>query len=218
VEKVGFDFKKMTFLAGIAITDNGIYVGTDTPYHSLEDLQKAEKVRFGTTAIGAKSWFDCVLSGKVLGINAVPVPGYKRSPEIKLAVQRGDVDAGLHDPPLLRAEVKEGVLRPILFLGTERDPLWPNVPSAKELGVGEIIPLQRMVRLVIAPPNLPKDIEDVLSEALWKVLQDKDFLAWAERTKYPVNPMTSKEVKQSMVDVAENFEKHIDYLKSQLKQ
>ncbi|UCG65155.1 MAG: tripartite tricarboxylate transporter substrate binding protein [Deltaproteobacteria bacterium] len=216
VEKVGYDFTKMTFLAAIVTQDQGIYVGAKTPYHTLKDLQKAEKVRFGTTAIGAKTWLDTIMVGKLFEINVIPVPGYKRSTEIKLAIQRGDVAASIHDPPLLHSEIKEGVLRPILFLGSERDPLWPDVPTAKEVGVPGIIPLQRMVRLILAPPGLPKDVEGVLSSALWKALHDKDFLAWAEKAKYPVSPMTSEEVKKSMLEVSENFEPYMDYVKSQL--
>lgn len=217
-KKMGYDFKKMTFLAGIVIADQGIYVGAKTPYRSLKDLQKAEKVRFGTTAIGAKTWLDSILVGKLFGINVVPVPGYKRSSGIKLAIQRGDVEASIHDPPLLISEVKEGSLRPILFFGYERDPLWPDVPTAKEIGVPEITPLQRMTRLILAPPGLPKDVEKVLSDALRKVLQDKDFLAWAKKAKYPVAPMTSEEVKKSMLEVADNFDKHMDFIRSKLKQ
>lgn len=217
-ERLGFDFKKITLLACISVQDQGIYVGANSPYRSLKDLQQAEKVRFGTTAIGAKTWLDTIMVGKLFGINVRLVSGYKRSPEIKLAIQRGDVDAGIHDPPLLEAEVKEGLLRPILYLGRERDPMWPNVPTAKEVGVPEIIPLQRMIRLVIAPPGLPKDVEDVLSDALRKALQDKDFLAWAEKAKYPVSPMTSKEVKKAMAEVAENFEKHMDFIKKKMSE
>lgn len=216
VEKVGYDFRKMTLLAGIATQDQGIYVGVNTPYHTIDDLKKAEKVRFGTTAVGAKTWTDAVLVGKLFGINIIPVPGYKRSPEIKLAIQRGDVEASIHDPPLLQSEVKEGLLRPVLFLGDKRDPLWPDVPAAKEVGVPEITPLQRMIRLVIGPPDLPKDVEKVLSNAIWKALHDKDFLNWAKKAKYPVNPMTAEQLEKSMEEVMNKFAKHMDFVRSKL--
>lgn len=217
-KKVGYDFKRMTFLVAIATMDKGIYVGADTPYHSIGDLQKAEKVRFGATAIGAATWMDITLVGRLFGIKIALVPGYKRSPDIKLAIQRGDVAASIHDTPLVQSEIKEGTLRPILFLGSERDPLWPDVPTAKEVGVPEIIPLQRMTRLILAPPGLPEDVKDVLSDALWKALHDKDFLAWAKKAKYPVSPLTSEEVQKRMLGVSSNFEKYVDYIKGQLKQ
>ena len=161
---------------------------------------------------------DTVLVGKLFGINVVPIPGYKRSPEIKLAIQRGDVAASIHDPPLIRSEVREGLLRLILFMGSGRAPLLPQVPTAKEVGVEEIIPLQRMMRLIVAPPGLPKDVEDVLSGALWKALNDESLLSWAKKVKYPITPMNSNDLKQSMLEVSKNHEKYIDYIKNQLKE
>lgn len=217
-DKVGFDFSKMTFVAGISVQDQGIYVGANTQYKTLQDLQKAEKVRFSSTAVGAKTWMDIILVGKLFGINVSVVPGYKSSAEQKLAIQRGDADGSIHDTPLVDAEVKEGTLRPILFLGSKRDPLWPNIPCAKEVGVPEITSLQRMTRIVIAPPGLPQDVESVLSEAVWKALQDPEFLAWAEKAQYPVSPMNAKEIKQEVNETVKNFEKYMDYIKKMMAQ
>ena len=217
-EKVGYDFKKLTFLAGIAVQDQGIYVGAKTPYRTIDDLRKAEKVRFTSTAIGAKTWMDIILAGKLLGINVSVVPGYKSSAEQKLAIERGDADGSIHDPPLVESEIKEGLLRPILFLGSKRDPLWPNIPCAKEVGVPQITSLQRMTRMVIAPPGLPDDIESVLSDAVWKALKDPEFLAWAEKAKYPVMPMSAKELKQSVAETVENFEKYMGFIKQMMSQ
>ena len=161
---------------------------------------------------------DIVLVGKLFGIHMIVIPGYKSSAEQKLAIQRGDADGSIHDTPLVEAEVKEGTLRPILFLGSKRDPLWPNIPCAKEVGVPEITPLQRMTRLVIAPPGLPQDVEQTLSDALWKALKDPEFLSWAKKAQYPVSPMNSKEIKQDVAETVKNFQKYMDFIKKMLSQ
>jgi len=73
-------------------------------------------------------------------------------------------------------------------------------------------------RLVIAPPGLPKDVENVLSNAVWKALQDPEFLAWAEKAQYPVSPMNEKEIKQEVRETVKNFEKYMDYIKKMMVQ
>lgn len=65
--------------------------------------------------------------------------------------------------------VKDGRARALLALQAERSPLLPNVPTAKELGLGNltILPWAGF----FGPPNLPPAIRDRLSTALQNALE-----------------------------------------------
>jgi tripartite-type tricarboxylate transporter receptor subunit TctC len=66
--------------------------------------------------------------------------------------------------------IKSGKLRLIAFLDNQRDPDFPDVPTAKEEGVNVVY---HMWRGVLAPKGTPRPVIDKLALSFKKMTEDK---------------------------------------------
>ncbi len=75
-------------------------------------------------------------------------------------------------PAALVAHVKSGDLRVLAMMGAERDPVFPDVPTAKELGLPVALD---MWRGVAAPEGTPKPVIAMLQNAIRQSVQSPAF-------------------------------------------
>jgi tripartite-type tricarboxylate transporter receptor subunit TctC len=79
--------------------------------------------------------------------------------------------------------VKQGVFRMLMVFSTEqRDPFFPDIPMAKELGC-EDVPPNRYV--VVGPKGIPEAISKKLMEAFHKAVDGPDFRKLMENLNLP---------------------------------
>src|SRR5580704_10723902 len=85
----------------------------------------------------------------------------------------------------------------------------PDVPSVIDFAKTDeqrailkmIFARQVMGRPYVAPPNLPADRVAVLRQAFMATMQDKDFLAEADKTQLEVNPVSGDDVDKLVKDI-----------------
>ena len=92
---------------------------------------------------------------------------------------------------------RESGLKPLVTFSGERDPLFPNVPTAKEIGVDvELVE----IRVWLAPKGTPEPVLNTIRTAIQTVMQDPEISA--EMKKLGVVPkFGGEEVAQPMLDV-----------------
>ncbi len=92
---------------------------------------------------------------------------------------------------------RESGLKPLVTFSGERDPLFPNVPTAKEIGVDvELVE----IRVWLAPKGTPEPILNTIRTAIQTVMQDPEISG--EMKKLGVVPkFGGEEVAQPMLDV-----------------
>jgi len=92
---------------------------------------------------------------------------------------------------------RESGLKPLVTFSGERDPLFPNVPTAKEIGVDvELVE----IRVWLAPKGTPEPVLNTIRTAIQTVMQDPEISG--EMKKLGVVPkFGGKEVAQPMLDV-----------------
>ncbi len=85
---------------------------------------------------------------------------------------------------------KAGKLKILLMPTAERNPLFPDVPTAKELGYNAVLDLFRGLSV---PKGTPDAIKDKLADAMAKAAKSEAFMSLAKKKGFTVAPMGHKE-------------------------
>lgn len=196
---------------------------------SLEAWKAAkEPVKFGAAGQAGDISYDTPkILAHGLGLPLRLVTGHKGLPEMKLAIQRGEL-AGMCQT-LESANVvwgdayKTGEVQIIVQTGAAKDPAIPDVPLGRDvliseesrqmLKTGVELPAQ-ILRVLVLPPRTPKDKIDLLRKAFIETLKDAEFLADAKKVKMEVNPTPGADVER----IANEFHAMPAPIKQKLKE
>ena len=162
----------------------------ESPIKSVKDMAEAGRpIKFASTGVGAITWTEANALAGLLKFKLSFVLGYKKLADAAVAVAKGDAEAGLGGVAHFRG-VKDDV-RPIMFFGSERDPHYPDVPSAGELGLKRLTALGAP-RIIVAPPGTPKDRVLVFREAVKRAAADPKFREWIKNAGMYLKPQDPK--------------------------
>ncbi|PSP77072.1 hypothetical protein BRC81_10580 [Halobacteriales archaeon QS_1_68_20] len=178
---VPYDLKECTLLNRVAFHPFSIAVPADSEYESLEDMQAADEVTFGSPGGGVASILGAV-STDALDIPMKLITGYSGSNGTITGMLRGDFEAVSlppSTPPMTKA-LKNDEIRLIVLFAQQRSELAPDAPTAAELGYDDLTGTG-LNRLVGGPPGIDDDRADVLSEAIEETIaSDGEFRQWAK--------------------------------------
>lgn len=182
-----------------------IYVAGDGPYESFEDLQDASDLRSITVEKGSTSSLAAVTAIETLGLDAQMSFGAEGSQEAATSLVRGDVDFLVYGTTDLSGFVDSGDIRPVLFLGTDDQRTesieWlADLPGLADVGHPEAAGAVTELRAIVAPPNVPEGILEVLRQALADTMADPAFQRWAEEADRPLVPRDADSARQAMQD------------------
>ncbi len=189
-KKAGFDVGKLTWLANLGRDPLGIAVAKDSKINNVADLQALGKQRKVKMSSSGKASTDYPATQVFAGLLNIPVDivsGYQNSVDSLVAVTRNDVDASVHSLAAIQKMQTAGLVRPI-FVFEPKSPI-PGVEDASAVGQPDLGQLYQY-RPVCAPPGLPQDIANTLSDALVQSAKSADAQAWAKQigsTLYPLN-------------------------------
>jgi tripartite-type tricarboxylate transporter receptor subunit TctC len=115
-----------------------IAVSGTSPYHSLNDVVDAAKknpgkLNLGAVLPGSTQNLSAHLFKQTTGADFTIIP-YKTTPDLVIALLRGDVDVGFDYYAGFQGNIPDGKLRIIATSGDTRDPLLKDVPTAGESG------------------------------------------------------------------------------------
>jgi len=153
-----------------------ISVKTDSRFKTILELIAHAKTSPGaltvaTAGVGAIDHFYMSAFAKSIGVDFNFVP-YKGAGPATVAAAGGHAEAvgsGYSEAFSLMTGKK---LRPLLLFTNERSPMFPDVPTAKEIGHDLVVVLFRAVG---APKGTPKEIKDVLADAFKKAIANPEF-------------------------------------------
>ena len=106
------------------------------------------------------------------------------------SVLNGEADAMI--APLTGAVnlTKAGKIRLLVMPTDKRNDIFPDIPTAKELGYNASLDLFRGLSV---PPNTPDKIKSILADAMAKAANSDAFLALAKKKGFKVSPLGHKE-------------------------
>jgi len=180
-----YDFKvyeKLTPLGNITSEPYGfVEVTVESPFKTWADLVKAAKARPGQLTCGgpgegALNQAIMMQITKAAGIQTKYVPFAGAGPS-KVALLGGHIDFRICQPTEAIAMVRAGKTRGLGVSTDIRMKAMPDVPTFKELGVGEVPPLTRSIW---GPLNMDKKRADYISKAIEKATKDPAFVRLIE--------------------------------------
>lgn len=170
-----------------------------------------QKTIMGASAAGGSTRDYVNMHRKTTGAMFELVAGYKGTADIFLAMERGEVDGmcGL-DWASLKSQrpdwVRDKTVNILAQINLEPEAelsrlgvpqIWKFIPSEDDRkAVALIIGQQVFGRPYLAPPGIGAEPLNILRAAFAATMQDKEFLADAERTRIDVVPSTGEKVQQ----------------------
>lgn len=131
--------KDFTFIARITQLPLVVAVNAQLPINSMAELiayAKANpgKLRYGTSGIGSGPHLATLLFEREAGIKMLHVP-YKGSGAAINDLLGGHIDLSLPAVQPIAQHAQAGKVKLLAVTGTTRDPLVPDVPTMKEVGL-----------------------------------------------------------------------------------
>jgi tripartite-type tricarboxylate transporter receptor subunit TctC len=213
---VEFDIRKFEWLGAPVKEDSVIALHKSSGITSMEKWMNAKTpVKFGGFIPGSGS-FDIVplVLKETLGLPVKVVFGYKGAAEIRLAAESGEVAGAAFLWDSVKATwtkaIDSGDVAIVLQNVPKPFPDLPNVPLAINFAKTDEARLLIDVavhkptvfsRPLLMPPGTPKDRVQILRDAFQETLRDKELLAEAAKSRLGIDPVTDKEVQESIDSV-----------------
>ncbi|MBI4206580.1 MAG: tripartite tricarboxylate transporter substrate binding protein [Betaproteobacteria bacterium] len=169
-------YRKMPFdpvadlspITPVIATPGVMIVTPSLPARSVKDFVALAKARpgqivFASTGAGSNTHLALELFAGEAKIKVTHVP-YKGAGPAVTDVIAGHAQALVADLPVLAPHLKSGKLRPLAITGLDRTPLFPDIPSMKELGYPQVN--SRNWYALLAPARTPPEIVNRLNEAV----------------------------------------------------
>jgi tripartite-type tricarboxylate transporter receptor subunit TctC len=210
--KGGYDLTKMSWIGNMGTDPFGVAVGANSPIRSMADMQALSKrrpIKFTSTGAGSTGRAGAIISSKLLGINSQVITGYKGTSEYLVAAARGDGDAAVCSLTAMQGLAKAGVIR--IIASFEAKSSIPGIQDATALGQPELTHIAE-TRPIAAPPGLPANIQQTLSDALTKALKSSEVTDWAKKNGANLAPATPEQTAKIVDDQTAFINKWKDIL------
>ena len=212
-EKAQFDGPKFTWV-GSANNEVSVCVAWHTTgITKFEDLLTRELVVGGTSSSADTDQFPKIVNG-VLGTRFKIISGYPGGNDVGLAMERGEVQGrcGWSWSSVKSTHQKwydEKKFSILMQLALDKHPDLPNVPLIVDLAKNDeqrqilklIFARQVMGRPFLAPPGIPPARVEALRKAFMDTMNDKEFLADAEKAKMEITPVPGAEIEKLVKDI-----------------
>jgi tripartite-type tricarboxylate transporter receptor subunit TctC len=176
-----FDYRNFEPVARALVESVVVAVRTDSKWKTLKELIADAKARPGeitvaNSGVGSHTHLSGVVLFKTAGASVTDVP-YSAS-QIIPNLMGGHVDVVIQFPGALAGNVSGGKIRLLAALSSNRDPSFPDVPLARELGLDVTLDAWRGVAV---PKGTPKNVIAALEKAVRETVQSPEFAAAAAK-------------------------------------
>jgi tripartite-type tricarboxylate transporter receptor subunit TctC len=178
--QLDFDYQRFEAVARVLSESVVVAVRTDAPWRTLNDLiadakAKPKTISVGHSGVGSHTHLSMAALFRATGaeVNEVPFAAAQVVP----SVVGGHVNAVVQFPAALAAPMKQGQLRLLVALTQARDPAWPDVPTARELGFDVALDAWRGIAV---PRGAPRPVISALENAIRTTVSSSEFVKAAE--------------------------------------
>jgi tripartite-type tricarboxylate transporter receptor subunit TctC len=202
---VEYDTGKFTWIARVVPTTGFVMVYHTAPTTTLEGMKTTELV-FGAQGKGSQTYMTPIIMRTLLGLKTKAILGYNSSPEIYLAMERGELHArtGAIETVLSSKPewLADGTLKIIGELSLEKESSMPGVPLLTSLvkddesrQIMELVASYTSLGISYAlPPDVPADRVAILRKAFMDTMKDPQFVAEMTKSKMDIKPATGEEM------------------------
>jgi tripartite-type tricarboxylate transporter receptor subunit TctC len=214
-KEVQYDVRKFHWIGSPEKSEILLYMRSDAPYKSIEDIRKASTPpKCGSTGTAGTDYILARLLEETLDAKIETVLGYPGGSEIDLAVEKGEVQCrGLTAAPFFGREPfiswrKRNFVNVLLYGGLKRDPRIPDTPTIYEIFDKLNTPEEsRQVADVILrggdfgrprvmSPETPAEVVKTMRAAYAKAMADSTLLDEANQTKLDVEYVPGEDLQK----------------------
>jgi tripartite-type tricarboxylate transporter receptor subunit TctC len=181
--------KQLTPVCLFGATDGALICSNAAPFKTPQEMiawakANPDKLNYGTTGPGALEHLFMAAFAKKFGFTATHVP-FKGGPDVMTALAQNEIQVAAMAFPLALQFGQR--VRPMAMLVDKRNPLLPNLPTLKELGV-DFTTMQYWGALA-APAGTPKAVIDTLQRHIASVVATPALAA--KYAAVGLNPMSN---------------------------
>jgi len=172
---ISFDYKAFAPVARVTVETPVLVVRADAPWRTVKEMvddarSNAGKFRIGNSGTGTHTHLSASALFLGAGANVIDVPF--GGGEATLNLLGGRLEGVVQLPPAFSSHVKSGALRPLAALGSRRDSIFPDTPTATEAGFAVALDLWRGI---VVPKGTPPGAIKKLEEAIRLTVESPEF-------------------------------------------
>jgi tripartite-type tricarboxylate transporter receptor subunit TctC len=203
-----FDAAKLNWIGSTNRETYVAYAWHAAPVQTLADLLQKELI-VGATAAGTTLVDFPLVTNKFLGTRFKVVRGYDSTPQINIAMERGEVQGiGGIGWQSVKTTIPQWIadhkITVIAQYGLKRDGDLPNAPTMLDLAKtdGDRAALTMMFarteygRPYFVPPDVPPARVEALRRAFDATMKDPDFVVDAKQLQLELSPVTGEDVQE----------------------
>jgi tripartite-type tricarboxylate transporter receptor subunit TctC len=150
---------------------------TKRPFQTVQEMIAFAKanpgeVKLSSSGIGMSLWVGAMafIASTGIDINVIPQVGAGALTMAQIA--GGHADLAVTHSAAAKSQIEAGNVRFLAVIGDERDPLYPNVPTMKDIGYD--VSWESM-GIIAAPPKTPPEVMDKLTKAFEVAAKDAEY-------------------------------------------
>jgi len=179
--QLNFDYRAFDAVARVLSESVVLAVRTDAPWRTLGDFvadakAKPKAISVGHSGIGSHTHISLAALVNAGGVEVNEVPF--AAAQVVPSLVGGHVNAVVQFPGALAAPLKQGQIRLLASLTQNRDPAWPDVPTARELGLEVVLDAWRGIAV---PRGTPQPIISQIEGAIRATTSSPEFVAQSEK-------------------------------------
>ena len=170
-----FDYRAFDAVARVLVESVVVAVRSDARWKTLKELiadakAKPKAISVGHSGIGSHTHISLAALFNASGVNVNEVPF--GAAQVVPSLLGGHVDAVVQLPAALSAAVKQGQVRLIAALTSNRDPALPEVPTAREQDIDVSLDAWRGIAV---PRGTPRAVISALEGAIRRTVESAEF-------------------------------------------
>ena len=224
-DKARFDPTKTSWLGSLNNETSLCVASTSAKVQKWQDLRDTQLVVGATGSGGDSNVFPRVLND-VLGFKFEVIAGYPGSNDIRLALERGEVQgicswSYSSGKEQRQSAIEKGELRNLFQMSLRKHPELPDIPLVIDFAENkkerEVLRLmfarQTMGRPFVAPAGVPDERVAVLRKAMLDTTKDPDFLADASKQGLDIDFVSGEEIQEIVEEAYQYPDDVIDIIK-----
>jgi tripartite-type tricarboxylate transporter receptor subunit TctC len=202
--RVKVDFRRQGWIGNVSEDARVCYLWHTTGLRNWQDLLARKEVVFAASAPGTAGYVDTAMLRELFGIHLAQVNGYPGSADMRLAVEKGEVDGSCGGWTAMPAGwLRGGKVNVIVRLSPTLLPgMDDKVPFAGDLVKNEreraifdfLMAPEKLGRPFMVSGRVPPERVTALRRAFDAMAADPQFLSDAQRLRLTVAPMNGEQV------------------------
>jgi tripartite-type tricarboxylate transporter receptor subunit TctC len=234
-KEVKYDWAKYNFIGSPSPSEHHLYIRSDSPYKTIEDVRKAsEPPKCGSGGAAGTGYFFPKLLEDTVGAKFNIVLGYQGGGPIDLAVEKGEIHCRAMTIESFMAREpfhtwrKNNFVRSLAQSGRKRDARLAETPTIYELmdqykasdqsrRVATVILAGGVFgRPLVGPAGMAPDVVKTLRTSMASALKDAELKVEAEKTSYELEPVSGEEMQKLAKEVMSQPPAVLDRMKKVL--